>query len=78
MSAQDLFSLSGRVALVTGGGRGLGLQIAEALADAGARVALASQSAEACREAVEALSARGAGAVGLPLDVRDSVASMCW
>ena len=42
---QDLFDLSGQVALVTGGSRGLGLQIAEALGEAGATLMLSSRKA---------------------------------
>ena len=66
----ELFSLAGRVALVTGGGRGLGEQIAHGLAQAGAAVALGSRSREAC-EAVAAELARSYGGrtLALRLDV---------
>lgn len=61
-------ALSGRVALVTGASRGIGAAIAEALADAGARVVLASRS----QEAIEAHAARlGRGAIARVLDVTD-------
>ena len=43
MSVKQLFDLGGRTALVTGGSRGLGLQIAEALGEMGARVALTAR-----------------------------------
>jgi NAD(P)-dependent dehydrogenase (short-subunit alcohol dehydrogenase family) len=43
MSVKQLFDITGRTALVTGGSRGLGLQIAEALAEQGARVALVAR-----------------------------------
>ena len=58
-SVQKLFDLSGRTALVTGGSRGLGLQIAEALGEAGARVVLSARKAGELEAAVEALKARG-------------------
>lgn len=67
---RELFDLSGRVALVTGGGRGLGEQIATGLAQAGAAVALASRKLEACEEAARTLAeAHGARTLGLRMDV---------
>ncbi len=45
-SALDLFRLDGKTAIVTGGGRGLGQYMAEALVDAGANVALCSRKKE--------------------------------
>jgi gluconate 5-dehydrogenase len=56
---QQLFDLSGRTALVTGGSRGLGLQIAEALGEAGARVLLSARKAPELEEGVATLRARG-------------------
>ncbi|MBZ8140087.1 gluconate 5-dehydrogenase [Rubrivivax gelatinosus] len=58
----DLFRLDGRVALVTGGSRGLGLQIAEALGEAGAKVMLTSRKAADLEEAVAHLAERGVAA----------------
>ena len=55
----DLFSVKGRVALVTGGGSGLGRVCAEALLSAGARVLIASRKAEVCEAAAKELSALG-------------------
>ena len=55
-SVLDLFRLDGRRALVTGGHKGLGLMMAKALAEAGADVAIASRSIEACRQAADTLA----------------------
>src|SRR5450755_119596 len=54
-----LFDLTGKTALVTGGSRGLGLQIAEALGEAGARVLLTSRKASELEEAVAHLQDKG-------------------
>ena len=53
MALADLFSVSGRIALVTGGATGLGRICAEALLSAGARVLIASRKAEACEAAAK-------------------------
>lgn len=55
----DLFDLSGKKALVTGGSRGIGLMIARGLLDAGAAVVISSRDAEACAKAVAELSSHG-------------------
>ena len=54
---QQLFDLKGKTALVTGGSRGLGLQMAHALGEAGARVMLSSRKAEDLEQAVAELQA---------------------
>ena len=54
-----LFDLTGRTALVTGGSRGLGLQMAQALGEAGARVLLAARKADELEAAASALQGQG-------------------
>jgi NAD(P)-dependent dehydrogenase (short-subunit alcohol dehydrogenase family) len=56
---RQLFDLSGRTALVTGGSRGLGLQIAEALGEQGARIVLSARKADELERAQAHLRARG-------------------
>jgi NAD(P)-dependent dehydrogenase (short-subunit alcohol dehydrogenase family) len=68
----DMFRLGGRVALVTGGGRGIGLASVEALAEAGATVIIADADAGLAREGCEALAAKGYDADVAIMDVTDS------
>lgn len=63
------FDLSGRVAIVTGGGRGIGLGIARALASAGARLLLCGRHLETCETACAALRADGVDATPWRCDV---------
>lgn len=65
---KQLFDLSGRTALVTGGSRGLGLQISEALGEAGAKIMLSSRKAADLEEAAAHLSQRGIDARWIAAD----------
>lgn len=67
-SIQQLFDLSGQTALVTGGSRGLGLQIAEALGEAGAKIMLTSRKASDLEEAAAHLQAKGIDARWIAAD----------
>jgi gluconate 5-dehydrogenase len=71
----EQFSLAGRVALVTGSARGLGLCIARALAGSGAHVLLNGRNAQAVEQAVADLRAEGLAASALPFDVSDDAAA---
>lgn len=71
----EMFSLSGRIALVTGGSSGIGLGMAEALARAGARVVLVARDTERLGEAVAALKARGGQAAPVSADLADRAAA---
>jgi gluconate 5-dehydrogenase len=63
-----LFDLSGQVALVTGGSRGLGLQLAEALGEAGAKIMLTARKAEELEHAVADLQDKGIDARWIAAD----------
>ena len=67
----DVEPLVDRVAVVTGGSRGLGKEFARALADAGARVAVLSPHLEACQAVADELVGAGATAVAVAADVTD-------
>lgn len=69
-AAGDAGALAGRIALVTGASRGIGLAVAQALAGAGARVAMLARSAGALRAAAAPL-----GALAIPCDVSDDTAT---
>ena len=72
MGVAERFSLDGRVALVTGGSRGIGLAIATALAEAGATVALNARHADACEAAAAEIVAAGGLAIAVPGHVGDA------
>jgi gluconate 5-dehydrogenase len=69
--ARELFDLSGKTAIVTGGGSGIGRQMAEALAEMGANLVLCARKAERCERAAVELERLGVRALGLACDVRD-------
>ncbi|MCC6385750.1 MAG: SDR family oxidoreductase [Dehalococcoidia bacterium] len=65
------FSLAGKVAIVTGGSRGIGRSIAVGLAEAGADVVVAARKPEALEESVAAIAATGRKGIAIPTNVRD-------
>ncbi len=69
MSQLDIFSLEGRVALVAGGGGAIGSALAEALAGAGSRVAVAGRTRESCEAAIERVRATGSDGLAITADV---------
>jgi gluconate 5-dehydrogenase len=71
MSLPKTFDLSGRRALITGGGQGIGLALARALAEAGATVVLNGRTAPKLEAAAAALAAEGYAAEIAPFDVTD-------
>jgi NAD(P)-dependent dehydrogenase (short-subunit alcohol dehydrogenase family) len=68
---QQLFDMSGRVVVVTGGTRGIGRALAEGYVAAGARVVVASRKADACKEAEGHLRSMGGEAIGVPTHMGD-------
>lgn len=71
MNTLDLFRLDGRTAIVTGGGRGLGQYMAEALSDAGANVVICSRKMEPLEEVRAEIEARGGKALAVACDVTE-------
>ncbi len=67
----SLFSLAGKVAVITGSSRGIGKVIAERMAEQGAKVVISSRKPEACAEVAQAINAvRGAGtAIAIPANI---------
>src|ERR1700733_16271970 len=71
----SLFDLTGRSALVTGSGTGIGAAVADALAAAGAAVLVSDVDAGAASAVAERICANGGKAEGVALDVRDRAAA---
>ena len=76
MSVKELFDLSGQVALVTGGSRGLGLQMAEALGEMGARIAITARKPAELEEASAHLRGQGYEVLTHACDLSDPSASV--
>ncbi len=70
-SVRDLFDLTGRTAIVTGGSVGLGRQMAEALAEMGANLVLCARKKERCVQAAEELQTLGVKTLALACDVKN-------
>ena len=71
MRVQELFDLSGKTAIVTGGGSGLGRQMAVGLAECGANVVLCARTVERCEEVAEELRVLGVQALAFACNVRE-------
>jgi NAD(P)-dependent dehydrogenase (short-subunit alcohol dehydrogenase family) len=71
VNVKQLFDLTGRVAIVTGGSIGLGRQMAEGLAEMGAHLVLCARKEERCHQAAEELQQLGVKAIALGCDVKN-------
>jgi NAD(P)-dependent dehydrogenase (short-subunit alcohol dehydrogenase family) len=69
MNTKNLFSLEGRVALITGGSRGIGKMIAAGFIAQGAKVYISARKADACNQTAEELSKNGGTCVSIPINV---------
>jgi NAD(P)-dependent dehydrogenase (short-subunit alcohol dehydrogenase family) len=70
MNVHEMFSLKGKVAIVTGGGKGIGLKMAEGLAEAGADVVLCSRKVEKCQKSAQEIAKLGGRTLALACDVK--------
>jgi NAD(P)-dependent dehydrogenase (short-subunit alcohol dehydrogenase family) len=70
VKVEELYDLTGRTALVTGGGSGIGRQMAEALAELGANVAICARKLERCEQAAAQLAGLGVRTLALRCDLR--------
>src|SRR6476620_2980587 len=70
-NVKQLFDLTGRVAVITGGSIGLGRQMAEALAEMGANLVLCARKKERCEQAAHEMEKLGVRALALACDVKD-------
>jgi len=71
MDVKQLFSLKDKVAIITGGSKGLGLMMAEGFAEAGAKLVLCSRKLDQCEQAAEKIRELGAECIALACDVAD-------
>jgi len=78
MSVKKMLDLSGKVALITGGSRGLGLQMGEALGEMGAKLAITARKRDELEQAKKGLGELGIEALALPCDLQnaDAIAPM--
>ncbi len=72
MNVKEMLDLSGKVAIVTGGGRGIGLKMSEGLAEAGANIVLCSRKVENCQKAAQDLARLGVKTLATACDVKSS------
>jgi gluconate 5-dehydrogenase len=71
VKARELFDLAGKTAIVTGGGSGIGRDMAQALAEGGANVVLCSRKVERCEQAAAEIAELGVRTLAMRCDVRE-------
>jgi NAD(P)-dependent dehydrogenase (short-subunit alcohol dehydrogenase family) len=69
MDIKSLFSLEGKVALITGSTKGIGLSIAEALSQSGAKVVISSRKEDKCNQVAAAINDAGGEAIAVPCNI---------